>query len=167
MTQFCYLSSDVFQFGKQVLSFLRFLLEQKATVMFASESSDTNPDDLQFMSDGGINLHHQGSDRSLSITKFRGSIVSLWGAHTLRLLNTGIEVFPRLQPEQHDRDFVLETISSGVTELDSLLHGGIERGTVTVSTGPTGVGKTLRRSTRRLIRELRRSRFLQNLLPTF
>ena len=142
MTQFRYLSSDVFQFRKQVLSFLRFLLEQGATVMFASESSDTNPDDdLQFMSDGVINLHHQGSDRSLSVTKFRGSSFRS-GAHTLRLLKTGMEVFPRLQPERHDRDFVLETISSGVTELDSLLHGGIERGTVTVLTGPTGVGKT-------------------------
>lgn len=142
MTQFRYLSSDIFQFRKQVLSFLRFLLEQGATVVFASESSDTNPDDdLQFMSDGVINLNHQGSDRSLSITKFRGSSFRS-GAHTLRLLSTGMEVFPQLQPEQHDRDFVLETISSGVPELDSLLHGGIERGTVTVLTGPTGVGKT-------------------------
>lgn len=142
MTQFRYLASDVFQFRKQVLSFLRFLLEQGATVLFASESSEMNPDDdLQFMSDGVINLHHQEGDRSLSVTKFRGSDFRS-GLHTLRLLNTGMEVFPRLQPEAYEQEFVLETLSSGVTELDNLLHGGIERGTVTVLTGPTGVGKT-------------------------
>ena len=142
MTQFRYLSSDMFQFRKQVLSFLRFLLEQGATVLFASESSETNPDDdLQFMSDGVIDLRHGEGDRSLSVIKFRGSHFQS-GLHTLRLLNTGMAVFPRLQPERYERDFVLEAISSGVTELDEMLHGGIERGTVTVLTGPTGVGKT-------------------------
>jgi len=38
-----------------VLSFLRFLSEQGATVLFTSEGSDEAPDDdLQFMSDGVI-----------------------------------------------------------------------------------------------------------------
>jgi circadian clock protein KaiC len=35
-----------------------------------------------------------------------------------------------------------EPISSGVPELDEMLAGGIERGTVTIITGPTGAGKT-------------------------
>ncbi len=142
MTQFRYLSSDVFQFRKQVLSFLRFLLEQGATVLFASESSESTPDDdLQFMSDGVINLQRDDGDRHLSVTKFRGSDFQS-GLHTLRLLNTGMAVFPRLQPERYERDFKLEPVSSGVSELDAMLKGGIERGTVTVVTGPTGVGKT-------------------------
>lgn len=142
MTQFRYLSSDVFQFRKQVLSFLRFLLEQGATVLFASESSEANPDDdLQFMSDGVIDLQHGKGERSLSVTKFRGSDFQS-GSHTLRLLDTGMAIFPRLQPDRYERDFELEAISSGVSELDAILHGGIERGTVMVLTGPTGVGKT-------------------------
>jgi circadian clock protein KaiC len=142
MTQFRYLASDQFQFRKQVLSFLRFLLEQGATVLFASETSQSNPDDdLQFMSDGVINLHHEQGDRSVSVTKFRGSGFQA-GSHTLRLLNTGMQVFPQLKPEQYEQDFVAEPISSGLRELDDLLHGGIERGTITVLTGPTGVGKT-------------------------
>jgi circadian clock protein KaiC len=33
-------------------------------------------------------------------------------------------------------------VPSGVTELDELLHGGVDRGTVTIVSGPTGVGKT-------------------------
>jgi circadian clock protein KaiC len=142
MTQFRYLSKDVFQFRKQVLSFLRFLLEQGATVLFASESGAQNPDeDLQFMSDGVINLHHKAGDRSLSVLKFRGSGFRS-GVHTFKLRNTGMEVFPRLRPEAYERDFALEVISSALPELDALLHGGIERGTVTVFSGPSGVGKT-------------------------
>ncbi len=47
-----------------------------------------------------------------------------------------------LLPEQHLQQFVQETISSGVPELDELLHGGLERGTISILTGPTGVGKT-------------------------
>ncbi len=35
-----------------------------------------------------------------------------------------------------------EAISSGVPELDEMLHGGLERGTITIITGPTGVGKS-------------------------
>ena len=53
-----------------------------------------------------------------------------------------MEIFPRLKPESHQREFTQAAIASGVPELDELLHGGLERGTVTILTGPTGVGKT-------------------------
>jgi circadian clock protein KaiC len=51
-------------------------------------------------------------------------------------------VFPKLIPERLHHDFVSEPLSSGVPELDELLHGGLERGTVTMITGPSGTGKT-------------------------
>src|SRR5712692_1551151 len=60
----------------------------------------------------------------------------------MRLTDRSMEVFPHLLPEQHLQQFVQETISSGVPELDELLHGGLERGTITILTGPSGVGKT-------------------------
>ena len=142
MTQFRYLASDAFQFRKQVLSFLRFLIEQGATVLFTSEGSVSAPDDdLQFMSDGVIHLALQSEGRTLSVSKFRGSDFR-GGNHTMRLTDRGMLVFPRLLPEQHARQFVKEQIASGVPELDELLHGGLERGTISLVTGPTGVGKT-------------------------
>lgn len=142
MTQFRYLATDPFQYRKQVLSFLRFLLEQGATVLFTSEGSAEAPDtDLQFLSDGVINLEFDSHGRSLSVIKFRGSDFS-GGCHALRLSGNGMEVYPRLLPEEHRREFVSEKISSGVPELDQLLHGGLERGTTTIVTGPSGVGKT-------------------------
>ncbi len=142
MTQFRYLATDAFQFRKQVLSFMRFLLQQHTTVMFTSEGSDSAPDDdLQFMSDGVIHLGNSPTGRTISITKFRGSDFRA-GLHSMRLTKTGMQVAPRLQPENYNREFVAEVIPSGVPELDELLHGGIERGTITIFTGPTGVGKT-------------------------
>jgi len=142
MTQFRYLSTDAFQFRKQVLSLLRFLVEQGATVCFSSEESAAAPDDdLQFMADGVIHLQALSDTRVVTISKFRGSDFR-GGTHAMRLTQRGMEVFPRLLPEQHTQSFVPDTLSSGVPELDELLHGGLERGTISMITGPTGVGKT-------------------------
>ncbi len=142
MTQFRYLSTDAFQFRKQVLSFLRFLVEQGATVLFSSEGSEDAPDDdLQFMSDGVIHLDFSAVGRSLSVTKFRGSDFRN-GHHSMRLTQIGMEVFPRLIPKVYKQELVDEVISSGVPELDELLHGGFERGTISIISGPSGVGKS-------------------------
>lgn len=142
MTQFRYLSAEPFHFFKQVLSFLRFLVAQGATVVFTSEGSPSAPDeDLQFMADGVIALDATPRGRSLSVAKFRGSAF-LDGWHALRLGDAGMEIFPRLVPELPGADATAEQLSSGVAELDELLHGGIERGTVTIVSGPSGVGKT-------------------------
>ena len=142
ITQFRYLSTDAFQFHKQVLSFLRFLLEQEATVLFTSEGHQNAPDDdLQFISDSVIHLDNSLQGRSLQVSKFRGSSFRS-GQHSMRLTNQGIEVFPLLLPEEYKKEFTAESISSGIPEIDELLHGGIERGTVTIISGPSGVGKT-------------------------
>jgi circadian clock protein KaiC len=45
-------------------------------------------------------------------------------------------------PEQHTRDFQPEPIPSGIAEIDQMLEGGLERGTISLVTGPSGVGKT-------------------------
>ena len=72
--------------------------------------------------------------------RFRGSDFRS-GLHAMKLSATGAEVFPRLLPS-YQQEFVAEALPSGVPELDELLHGGFERGTISVISGPTGVGKT-------------------------
>ncbi|MDF5713104.1 MAG: ATPase domain-containing protein [Rhizonema sp. NSF051] len=142
MTQFRYLATDAFQFRKQVLSFLRFLVEQDTTVLFTSESSGEAPDDdLQFMSDGVLNLHFSHNERTLCISKFRGSDFQN-GHHAIRLTSTGMQIFPRLMPQAFAEAFTTESISSGIPEIDELLHGGIERSTITIISGASGVGKS-------------------------
>ncbi|MCX7628502.1 MAG: AAA family ATPase [Methylophilaceae bacterium] len=142
MTQFRYLSADAFQFRRQVVSFLRFLIEKGATILFTSENSATVPDDdLQFLSDGVIDITLGPHGRAIEVTKFRGSDFQR-GQHTVKLVDAGFMVFPRLEPNVQPADFDFEIIPSGIPELDAMLNGGIERGTVTLITGPSGVGKT-------------------------
>ncbi len=142
ITQFRFLTADPFSFRKQVQSFLRFMLERNITLLFASEGSDRHPDDdLQFMSDGVIELQMTSDRRTIKVNKFRGSDFAK-GTHDLTLSDRGMEVFPRLVPETLQREFQPEAISAGIPEIDELLHGGIERGTVTIITGPSGVGKS-------------------------
>lgn len=142
MTQFRYLSSDLFQFRQQVLSFLRYLVEQGATVIFTSEGSAEAPDDdLQFMSDGVINLGNDARGRFIAVSKFRGSNF-LSGDHAVKMTASGIAVFPRLLPKTQPQEFLAEMIPSGIPEIDELLQGGLERGTITMISGPSGAGKT-------------------------
>ncbi|WP_331234695.1 ATPase domain-containing protein [Natronorarus salvus] len=142
LTQLRYLTPDDYQFRKQVLAFMRFLHDQGTTVLFTSQDIEPDPDDdLQFMSDGTITLENTRDGRFVEVTKFRGSDFE-GGEHSLRIHRGGMTVYPDLIPRQHRREFVSEKVPSGVPEFDELLHGGIERGTVTIITGPTGVGKT-------------------------
>lgn len=142
ITQFRYLSANDFQFRLQILSFMRFLLEQETTVLFSSETMvKFADDDLQFMADGILNLTSSPDGRALDVGKFRGSEFRS-GEHTLVLGPSGAAVFPKLIPEHHAKGFRADALPFGIPELDAQLFGGIERGTVTILTGPSGVGKT-------------------------
>lgn len=142
VTQFRYFVPDPFQFRRQVMGFLRFVLGTGATVVLTSESSVEAPDDdVQFAADGIIELKAEARSRFLAVTKFRGSEL-IRGWHDLRLSSKGVSVFPRLVPGEHAVPFPVECIGSGIPEIDELLSGGIERGTVTVISGPAGAGKT-------------------------
>ncbi len=141
MTQLRQLSPNAFQFRKEALAFLRFLVETGCTVAFTSESNEGPDDDLQFMSDGVVTLESAAGWRRLIVTKFRGSDFRP-GYHTLRLSSRGMEVFPRLLPEDFSFPFSPDKIPFDVPELDAMLNGGLERGTITILSGPSGVGKT-------------------------
>lgn len=143
LTQLRFVSADLAQFRKQVTSFLRFLTDRGATVLFTSESTAEVPDDdLQFICDGIIELEHGTSSGVLSIRKFRGSDFRR-GKHQFRVDRDGFEIYSQvLPPPQQLIDTAPEQLVSGNRDLDAMLHGGIEAGTVTLLTGPTGIGKS-------------------------
>ncbi len=142
MTHLRFLTTDAFQFRRQALSFLRFLSGAGATALVTSESTAETPDDeLRFIVDGVIELALVNRARSLAVSKFRGSPFRN-GTHAMRLSDEGVTVFPRLLPERHRAPHDSTVLSSGLARLDDLLHGGFEAGTVTLISGPTGVGKT-------------------------
>jgi circadian clock protein KaiC len=142
ITQFRFLASDTFEFRKQIQSFLRFIVDRDMTLLFTSEGSDRYPDDdLQFMSDGVIELHSTINKRCIEVKKFRGSGF-IKGHHDIELSGLGMLVYPTLILDTYQRSVNLEAISAGIPEIDELLCGGIERGTTTIVSGPSGVGKS-------------------------
>jgi len=136
------LTADRYQFRQQLISMLEQLTDVGGTVLFTTQPTSEMPDDeLQFLADGTLELEFGPKGRTVQITKLRGSSFQS-GRHTVRITDTGMVVYPKLVPGEYEREFVPDTVSSGVVGLDSLLNGGIERGTVTVLSGSTGVGKT-------------------------
>ena len=93
------------------------------------------------MSDGVIELHSTVNERCIEIIKLRGSGF-IKGHHDLELSDRGMLVYPTLVLQKHLHRAEFELISAGITEIDQLLNGGIERGTTTIISGPSGVGKS-------------------------
>ncbi|MDK8462222.1 ATPase domain-containing protein [Marinobacter sp. SS13-12] len=143
LTYLQYFSPDAFQYRKQVITLLRFLTNQGATVICAAEDANSGKDSeaLAFLADGVIQLDHRDDKRSLEVTKFRGSGFTS-GPHSIRLGSGGMRCFPRLEPGDHGIAFDQVDMPFGIPELDRQLKGGLSRGTVTILSGPTGVGKT-------------------------
>ena len=107
-----------------------------------SEASDDAPDDdLRFLCDGVIELAPSERARSLTVGKFRGSDFRA-GEHTLRLGGTERPSSRDCCPRRTAQRSAPTCCRGGSTELDAMTHGGLERGTVTLITGPSGVGKT-------------------------
>jgi circadian clock protein KaiC len=100
----------------------------------------------EFVSDNVILLHnrltHRGDrERTVEILKFRGSAHEVNEA-PLIVGNVGMEIFPRPKPELRGKGF-FEKLSTGVSGLDDMLHGGVYKNSTTLLTGASGTGKTV------------------------
>ena len=135
------LNQDPFQMRNMALSFIQFICRH-ATLLITSEAYEEKADkDATFWVDGIIHLEYSTAWRKVSVSKYRGSDFS-HGNHAFKINEKGVTVYPRLQAGNYERSYLSEPISTGIGELDQLLHGGLEKGTVTIISGPTGVGKT-------------------------
>ncbi|MGM0446812.1 MAG: ATPase domain-containing protein [Methanobacteriota archaeon] len=142
VTEFRYLTSDERQFRSGVLGLLDYLKEVGATVMLTSQAGGSiTDDDIQFLVDAVISLDVTPESRAVNVSKFRGSSFRR-GNHSYDITDEGLTVWPTLGPGEQEREVEAGILSSGVAELDELLHGGLDQGTVTILSGPTGVGKT-------------------------
>ena len=82
--------------------------------------------------------------RKLQVIKIRGQS-PMAGLQTFRISGDGIEVFPRM-PVPLVRSVTkppMTRITSGIAELDAMLHGGFLVGDSILIAGPAGTGKTL------------------------
>ncbi|MDG2571123.1 ATPase domain-containing protein, partial [Vibrio parahaemolyticus] len=141
------LSQGSLRYRRQVLALKSYFLLNDATVLMlddlTSEQDDLN---LHSISHAVIRLEQvvpaYGSERRrLSVTKMRGTAFR-GGYHDLVIEGGGLRIFPRLVASDHHTSFAFETIPSSIDELDTLLGGGLSRGTSTLVVGPSGAGKS-------------------------
>jgi len=103
----------------------------------------------QTMVDGILVLRQQlvrsRHERSLEVAKFRGAQI-LYGAHTFRIGDDGIVLFPQLEAipvPGLTLGSANQRVSAVASGLDEMLGGGYPMGSVTAISGPEGTGKTL------------------------
>ena len=82
--------------------------------------------------------------RRLNVSKMRG-VNYFTGDHPFTISEEGITVYPRIKtpPTPPSVSITGEVVSTGVAGLDEMVHGGIPRGSVTLTAGSAGTGKTL------------------------
>jgi circadian clock protein KaiC len=134
---------DDFQFRRKTASLFNALTDRGITTLCTAQPSEgPTEDDIQFLGNTVVELTRATDRRTLEVTKYRGSDFAS-GRHTFRIhAGTGGRVYPKLVPGDHHQDHERAQLPTDSPALDDLLHGGIERGSVTVISGPSGVGKT-------------------------
>src|SRR3954452_7800676 len=143
LTEVGFLTRDALRFRRQILGLRDYLLASGATSLFLGETNH-RLFDLEIMSivHGVINLErsrgrHGMTRRSLEVEKYRDSEFAE-GVHALKTTPGGLEVYPHLLATEHGQDFVEEMTPSGVSGLDRMLGGGINRGTTLLLSGNAG-----------------------------
>src|SRR5688500_4091895 len=141
------LAGSALRYRRQMLGMKQYFAGRRCTVIVLDDFTGADDDpQLQSIAHGIIELDQAtplyGSQRRrLRVVKYRGmNFVGGW--HDFNIRRGGIEVYPRLVAAEHRRIADGGTVSSGVQELDTLLGGGLERGTSTLLSGAPGTGKS-------------------------
>lgn len=143
------LTSDTFQYRRQLIALMEYLRDHGSTTLLLSEFTPESTDedmDAAFLSHGVITLRRDFSTggrekRTVEIEKFRGSPFRS-GRHDVQLSGEGLSVHPRLVVAEHKKEFAPGIVSSGIPGVDEMLTGGLDKGTCTMFSGHTGIGKT-------------------------
>ena len=101
---------------------------------------------MQSIAHGVIRLEQLNPDygaerRRLRVMKYRGTKFR-GGYHDYIIERGGVRVFPRLVAAEHRRTTGSQRLGSSISELDTLLGGGLEEGTSTLIVGAAGTGKS-------------------------
>jgi circadian clock protein KaiC len=141
------LAGSALRFRRQVLALKQYFAGRGTTVLLLDET--------QFP-DQGLHVHtivhgvieldqlrpeYGGDRRRLRVTKMRGRDFRS-GNHDYVISTGGVKVFPRLVAAHYRRDGENDSISSGLPAMDTLLGGGLQRGTSTLLIGAAGTGKS-------------------------
>ena len=144
------LARDPLRYRRQILALKEYFAGRDCTVVMLDDRTSAEHDlQLQSIAHSVIRLEQMAfeygrSRRRIRIVKVRG-VAGTEGYHDFKIRKGGIEVYPQLVPAttRTVADVNSEVkLSSGISEMDLLVGGGLTPGTCTLFIGPAGVGKT-------------------------
>ena len=141
------LSDTALRYRRQMLSLKQFLAGRSITAIFLDDHAEGSGDlHVQSIAHGVLTIEQLESDygaerRRMRVNKLRGvNFVS--GFHDSTIAHGGMTIYPRLVAAEHRIEVDSERLSTGVAAFDSLVGGGLERGTSCLFLGPAGAGKS-------------------------
>ncbi|HTL31826.1 MAG TPA: ATPase domain-containing protein [Kofleriaceae bacterium] len=141
------LAQNPLRYRREVLNLKQYFTGKQSTVMLLDDRT-SEPGDMQLLSlaHGVITMQQQapeygGDRRRIRIAKLRGKAF-ISGYHDVSIRRGGLDVFPRLVAADHQVQYERTQVSSGNAALDTMLGGGLARGTSTLILGPAGTGKS-------------------------
>ena len=142
------LAQGSLRYRRQVLALKHYFAKHGATVLLLDDlTAEASDKTVHSVAHGVIRLEelapsYGAERRRLRVIKYRGQSFR-GGFHDFNIETGGLVVYPRLVAAEHKSSFERDLRSSGLPELDSLLGGGLERGSSTLVLGPAGTGKSL------------------------
>jgi circadian clock protein KaiC len=147
LSEISLLSQTPMRYRRQLLGLKQYFAGRECTTLLLDDRSSTSSDtQVESLVHGVVHLEQSsleyGADRRrLRVVKLRGASFRS-GYHDFVVRRGGLEVYPRLVAAEHRSDIQATVMSSGSSELDQLLGGGLERSTATLLMGPAGSGKS-------------------------
>jgi circadian clock protein KaiC len=141
------LAQNALRYRRQILALKHYFSGKNCTVLLLDDKDGASGDmQLMTLAHGVILLDqlapmYGAERRRLRVSKLRG-VKYRGGFHDFLIRTGGLEVFPRLVAAEHHQPTPMRQLASGITAVDSLLGGGIDRGTSTLIMGPAGSGKS-------------------------
>ena len=142
------LAQSSLRYRRQVLALKHYFARHGATVLLLDDlTTDVNDKTVHSVAHGVIQLQELAPEygaerRRVRIIKYRGRRFR-GGYHDFAIKTGGLEVYPRIVASEHRTAFERTVVSSGVPGLDTLLGGGVDRGSSALILGPAGTGKSL------------------------
>jgi circadian clock protein KaiC len=141
------LAQSPLRYRRQILGLKQYFTGKHSTVLLLDDKEVASGDMQLLTLAHGVMLLEQLSPlygaerRRMRVSKLRG-VKYRGGYHDMTIRTGGIAVFPRLIAAEHKIPDRTGRIESGIPGIDTLLGGGIDRGTSTLLMGPAGSGKS-------------------------
>ncbi|HYC56608.1 MAG TPA: ATPase domain-containing protein [Candidatus Binatia bacterium] len=141
------MAEDSLRYRRQILALKHHFTRLGATVILIDDrTGDEKEMHLHSLAHGVISLERVApeygtSRRRMQVAKLRGRAYAE-GYHDFSIVCGGIQIFPRLIAADYPGVYLREEVRSGSEGLDSLLGGGLAKGTSTLILGAAGTGKS-------------------------